>query len=335
MAIYAQVRKCDIKYEPLLNSGCTDIGIAFVKRCLLKEEASRPSASEAVKDEWFNDALQNAALPQGRQAKKIRKSLENYSTRSHFTKAAMNCIAAQLDTSRLEGLTGIFQSMDVDNNGKLSPAEMAAGLAELGVDPDAIGQVIDALDVNCDGAIAYSEFVASLLQTQGELVEDVLYHAFHIFDINGDGVISLDELRSMLSGNGPLAAVLPDGKTVDEVLQEVDTSRDGLISFTEFKSYLMREQQGATPPTASRRPSRDLADEVMLLLEGEDLSEAFRRLASTLGRSEAELEEQAKRLKETHWMNSVGELRGLSDDEWRRLNLPLKLERTLRSHIAV
>jgi len=120
-----------------------------------------------------------------------------------------------------------------------------------------------------------------------------------------------------------------------QLMQEVDTSRDGLISFTEFKSYLMREQQGATPPTASRQPSRDLADEVMLLLEGEDLSEAFRRLASTLGRSEAELEEQAKRLKETHWMNSVGELRGLSDDEWRRLNLPLKLERTLRSHIAV
>jgi Ca2+-binding EF-hand superfamily protein len=335
MAIYAQVRRCDIKYDTLLNSGCSDLAVAFVKRCLAKEESSRPSASVAIKDDWFSDALQMPPLPQGRQAKKIRKSLENYSTRSHFTKAAMNCIAAQLDTSRIEGLTGIFQSMDVDNNGLLSPAEVAAGMAELGVDADAIGAVIDALDVNCDGHVAYSEFVASLLQTQGELVEDVLYHAFHVFDVNGDGVISLDELRSMLSGNGPLAVVLPDGKTVDEVLQEVDTSKDNVISFAEFKGYLMREQQGGTPPAVSRRGSRDLAGEVMLLLEGEDIFEAFRRLAPAMGRSESELVEQARRLKETHWMNHVGELRGLNDDEWRRLNLPLKLEKTLRSHIVV
>merc|ERR1719183_506982 len=96
--------------------------------------------------------------------------------------------------------------------------------------------------------IDYTEFVASLLQTQGQLVEDVLYHAFHIFDVNHDGGISLDELQSMLSGDGPLAAVLPDGKTAEQVLKEVDTSHDGSISFSEFKAYLLREgQTGATP----------------------------------------------------------------------------------------
>ena len=74
-------------------------------------------------------------MPQGRELKKIRRGLEKYMTKNHFTKAAMNCIASQLDTSRIEGLTDIFQSMDKDNNGKLESAELACGLADLGVDP--------------------------------------------------------------------------------------------------------------------------------------------------------------------------------------------------------
>jgi len=66
--------------------------------------------------------------------------------------------------------------------------------------------------------------------------EDVLYNGFHMVDVNKDGVINLQELRLMLSGKGPLTAVLPDGKTVEQVLAEVDTSHDGVISFEEFKA---------------------------------------------------------------------------------------------------
>merc|ERR1719210_1722957 len=156
----------------------------------------------------------------------------------------MNCIAAQLDTNRIEALSEIFESLDVNCDGKLSAAEFAAGLAELGVEPDSITQLVDALDMNSDGEIQYSEFVASLLTTQGRLIEDVLHHAFSVIDVNRDGVISIDELRSMLVGDGPLAAVLPDGKTVEQVLEEVDTSHDGVISFDEFKAYLSGDTHG-------------------------------------------------------------------------------------------
>eukprot|EP00971_Amphidinium_carterae_P025904 511047-Amphidinium_carterae.2 len=39
-------------------------------------------------------------------------------------------------------------------------------------------------------------------------------------------VISIDELRAMMSASGPLASVVPEGKTAEEVLKEVDLSQD-------------------------------------------------------------------------------------------------------------
>merc|ERR1719456_389289 len=92
--------------------------------------------------------------------------------------------------------------------------------------------------MNCNGSIDYTEFVACLLQTQGKLVESVLHHAFEVFDTNGNGCITLDELAMMLGGDGPLSGVLPEGSSVAEVFAEIDLSHDGVITFPEFKRYL-------------------------------------------------------------------------------------------------
>jgi len=335
MAMYAQLRKVEVSVdcEKVASAGVSECAVSFLGRALTKDVAARPSAKEALDDPWFSTRKQGGPLPQGRQLRKIRKGLENYMTKNHFTKAAMNCIASQLDTSRIEGLTDIFQSMDKDNNGKLSSAELACGLADLGTDPDSIGQLIDTMDFNSDGVIDYTEFVASLLQSQGQLVEDILYHAFHIFDVDRDGSISLEELEKMLSGDGPLSPVLPDGKTAEQVLQEVDTSRDGKISFAEFKNYLMHEQRSTTP-VASVCGGDEGGSGVADFFDSADaLDTAFKRLAQDLGRSEGELQAQAQRLKEVHWLSTVGDLQELSEEDWRRLGLPLKLERKLRLHI--
>ena len=58
-----------------------------------------------------------------------------------------------------------------------------------------------------------------------------------MFDLDNDGYISMRELRFMLSGDGPLVDVLPDGQTVDEVMNEV-SGGTGQISFSAFQQYL-------------------------------------------------------------------------------------------------
>mmetsp|Transcript_3649 Transcript_3649/g.10995 ORF Transcript_3649/g.10995 Transcript_3649/m.10995 type:complete len:364 (+) Transcript_3649:1-1092(+) len=324
MAMYMRIRSTEVSLAPVRDAGVGGAAAAFISRLLAKAPQDRPAAAEALKDPWLSDRSKSPGLPNGRMARKVRRSLEGFAAMDHFARAAMNCVAAQLDTGKVEGLSEIFESLDADHDGKLSAAELAVGLAELGVSPDSIGHLVDVLDLDSNLSIQYSEFVASLLSTQGQLVEDVLYHAFHIIDINHDGVVSIDELRLMLSGGGPLAAVLPDGKTVEQVLAEVDTSKDGVISFEEFKAYLTREDPEATA-TAAPLQVWDLH---------EALSTALPRLAAELGRSEAELASQAARLAEAHWLSTVGDLRKLDAQDWPRLGLPLKLERALRAYVG-
>eukprot|EP00927_Polykrikos_kofoidii_P025353 TRINITY_DN22793_c0_g1_i2.p1 TRINITY_DN22793_c0_g1~~TRINITY_DN22793_c0_g1_i2.p1 ORF type:complete len:257 (+),score=59.90 TRINITY_DN22793_c0_g1_i2:113-883(+) len=246
-----------------------------------------------------------------------------------FPKATMNYIAAQLDTNKIESLAEIFGTLDSNGDGSLTMAEMAAGLAELGVDVDSIGQIIDSVDMNGDGLVQYTEFIAALLQTQGKLIEDLIGHAFKLFDANDDNKISVDELRAMLSGDGPLVAVLPDGKTVEQVLREIDTSGDNCISYSEFRAYIRRQSRRAEGVSIN-------SGSQMLQLEDRDesLEKTLRRLAARLGRSEADLAAQAKRLAEVHWINTIGDLKDLEDCEWQRLGLPLKLERALHTHIS-
>ena len=56
-----------------------------------------------------------------------------------------------------------------------------------------------------------------------------------MFDIDGDGVITLDELKAAF--NGSIGAE-KDEKVWGEILAEVDVDGDGNISFKEFEDHM-------------------------------------------------------------------------------------------------
>ena len=51
------------------------------------------------------------------------------------------------------------------------------------------------MDANQDGKIDYNEFITAAINRTQLLSTDNLRIAFNLFDINGDGVISKEELR--------------------------------------------------------------------------------------------------------------------------------------------
>ncbi|KAJ8618901.1 hypothetical protein MRB53_015087 [Persea americana] len=59
--------------------------------------------------------------------------------------------------------------------------------------------------------------------------EEDMREAFNVFDENGDGFISVEELRSL---------GLKQGKTVEDckkMIRQVDVDGNGMVDFTEFK----------------------------------------------------------------------------------------------------
>jgi calcium-dependent protein kinase len=71
---------------------------------------------------------------------------------------------------------------------------------------------------------------------QGLLSKQRLQTAFNLFDKDGNGSISREELRDFFQNSG-IPADDPMWKTL---IQEVDENGDGEISFKEFKEMMLK-----------------------------------------------------------------------------------------------
>merc|ERR1719382_2390503 len=107
-----------------------------------------------------------------------------------------------------------------------------AGLKEI---PPDLQQIMGGVDADGSGVIDYSEFLAATLEKKSYLKEDVLWSAFRVFDKNGDGRITKDELAAVLSDGDVNEAY---GDAVATIMKDTDANNDGEIDFAEFKEMM-------------------------------------------------------------------------------------------------
>ena len=99
---------------------------------------------------------------------------------------------------------------------------------------DELNCMIGNVDKNCNGTIDYEEFIEMMVKREDEEETDDIAQAFKVFDRDGDGFISADEIRETMKD---LGEDLTEAE-VKAMVADVDINEDGLIGFTEFSRLM-------------------------------------------------------------------------------------------------
>merc|ERR1719162_2629306 len=127
----------------------------------------------------------------------------------------MNMMAWSLTNEEMGLVRQAFLDFDTDKSGCISMKEFHSVLSgNFHMEHKDIDDAFQALDVNHDHFIEYSEFLAAMVSSRIKLHDDLLRQTFRRFDTSNTGFITSKDLKEIL-GNS-----LPSEK-VDSLVQEV------------------------------------------------------------------------------------------------------------------
>lgn len=222
---------------------------SLVRQMLEHDPRRRLTAQQVLDHPWLQNAKQAPEIPLG---ETVRSRLKQFSAMNKLKKKALRVIAGLLSGEEVDGLKTMFNMMDTNKNGMLSFEEFKAGLHKLGshLAEHEVQQLMEAADVDKKGTLDYGKFAALTVQLQRLDNDEHLRKAFSYFDQDGNGFIDIDELTQALSDD-----LGPDDKgLILDIMNEVDTDKDGQISYQEFASMM---QAGTDWRKASRHYSRE------------------------------------------------------------------------------
>ncbi|KAF2297992.1 hypothetical protein GH714_006872 [Hevea brasiliensis] len=170
----------------------------------------------------------------------VLKRLKQFRAMNKMKKLALKVIAENLSSEEIKGLKQMFHNMDTDGSGTITYEELKVGLARLGskLTEAEIKQLMDAADVDNSGTIDYVEFITATMHRHKLEREDHLFKAFEYFDKDKSGFITRDELRQAMAQYG-----MGDDATIDEIIEDVDTNKDGRINYEEFAAMMRKGTQ--------------------------------------------------------------------------------------------
>lgn len=172
--------------------------IEYIKSLLSYNPEKRPSAEEALNNKWL---LSTVNRGNKKLSEYIISNLIKFRSTVGLQKATVSFLANQISINEeIKKLKEEFDKIDVNKDGEISKNELIKCLEVLYPSQEAIyraNQIFKEIDFNNDGTINFSEFLTVNIQKEKLLNEETLDNAFKMFDIDGNGYITIDELKKL------------------------------------------------------------------------------------------------------------------------------------------
>jgi len=232
-----KVRQGRFTFTPVDWNNVSEDAKELIKKLLAFNPLDRYSAEQALNHVWVKN--------QAPKAKDVKLSsgfvdkLRGFRSQNKLKKAALHVIASSMDDKQIKQLRETFQGLDENGDGLLTAAELKIGLEKSGISevPPDLKEIMEGLDADGSGVIDYTEFLAATLDKKLYMEEAACWNAFRVFDRDGNGTISKDELAHVLA-DGDVQSKF--AKDLETLMNQVDSNGDGEIDFDEFMK-MMRE----------------------------------------------------------------------------------------------
>ncbi|XP_009617637.1 probable calcium-binding protein CML44 [Nicotiana tomentosiformis] len=146
----------------------------------------------------------------------------------------------------------IFDKLDEDGDGLVSLGELKGLLDKIGActDLDELHSLVGKTSLNfIDFSLFYEAMVkknnGDEKRKEDNNLEDDLVEAFKVFDLNGDGFISCEELQKVLSRLGLRDE--KEGSDCKSMIHMYDTNLDGVLDYDEFKNMMLVSNSEGIP----------------------------------------------------------------------------------------
>lgn len=239
--VLSKVKLGSFSFNPADWISISEDAKSLVRSLLKMNQQQRLTAEQALNHDWIRNRAPKAK-DVSLQANFVDK-LRGFRSQNKLKKAALHIIAGQLNEDQIKALRDTFMSLDKNGDGLLTVSEMKEGLQKAGLKdiPPDLQQIMEEVDSDGSGVIDYTEFLAATLDKRLYIQEDVCWSAFRVFDRNGDGKISAEELNQVL-GTGSVEEVM-GAKAIAALMEEVDSDRNGFIDFQEFMAMMRGQVQ--------------------------------------------------------------------------------------------
>lgn len=197
---------------------------------ILTPEAERITSKQALEDVWITN---NSVDLTRSQITRVLSKLKDFRSTSVLREAIRTYITTQyISAYDIKDLKAVFMDMDKDHDGKISYEELMKEYLKIMDEKEArkiSALVMNEVDSDKDGFIEYSEFLKANLDTKKVMSVENLNAAFRMFDQDGNGKISAEEIKMMLQGDN-----IVDTEIWSKIIQEFDVNGDGEIDMEEF-----------------------------------------------------------------------------------------------------
>lgn len=213
----------------------------FIAKWLEMDVDSRMSAAEAYDHPWIQKQWEkeekDLEIPED-----VPNSIMDFMNAVNFKKTTLTFLASRIPEEQIENLRKAFIKIDTNGDGVLSKEELVEGVSavpECNIAEEDWDLVIQLMDTNNNGSIDYTEFIAGCMQSYVYLKENNLKQAFEYFDKDGNGTITLEELKDTLWCDD----LLLDESEIEKIISDIDQNKDGMIDYKEFLEMMKKNEK--------------------------------------------------------------------------------------------